>query len=99
VTEQTKRTEWSYWLPDAGHGETEEDAREWRSDNTRAHYVAEEIAERKWHEDSPDYFTSLEVALRAPWGELSVWDVEVRSSPVFEARRKQMAATETKTGA
>ncbi len=82
--------EWQWWKPEDGEEEVA-DARTWRSEpHKTAQRVAEDIAERKWHEDSPDYFEHIVIALRSPEQDPSCWEVSVRQEPVFLALPKPL---------
>lgn len=79
-----RKASWFYWLPD--EGETDDDRREWLDMEDRdVDYVAQDIAEKKWHRDSPDYFDEINLAIIDPHGEWHTAHVTVEQVPAFRA--------------
>lgn len=77
-------TTWQYWFPD--HDETRDDARTGPelSEVPSAHDAAHIVAEKQWHDDSPDYWDSITVCLaRSNSTTVYTAEVEVEHCPYF----------------
>lgn len=95
----TSRRAWHYWFPD--RGETEEDRHEWIDREDReVDRVASDIAERKWHDWSPDYFDEIAFVLVDPHGEWHRVEVCVEPRPCFIGRElpRERRRTSAKPG-